>query len=272
MVIDVTACTGCYNCFLACRDEYAGNDYPPYSAAQPIAGQDWLRVLEIERGHYPRPKVFYVAIPCQHCESAPCAGAAEDGAVYRRPDGVVMIDPERARGQGRIVSACPYRVISWNQELSIPQKCTLCAHRLDEGEREPRCVQACPTGALIFGDLADPESEVARAWERAEALHPEFGTDPAVRYIGLPGRFVSGEVVLADCQGECASGVAVLLEGGGQARSSATQTFGNFEFGKLPLNEVFRLTVRHPGYREVTREVITRGDVELGEIVLEPLG
>jgi Fe-S-cluster-containing dehydrogenase component len=77
------------------------------------------------------------------------------------PDGIVIIDPVKAKGQKAIVNSCPYRVIFWNAELEIPQKCTLCAHRLDEGEKQPRCVEACPTGALVFGDLDDPGSEIA---------------------------------------------------------------------------------------------------------------
>ena len=72
LLIDVTKCSGCHNCFLACRDEYYGNDYPPYSAAQPlVAPQFWMQVKEIERGTYPKPKVDYIPLPCQHCETLP---------------------------------------------------------------------------------------------------------------------------------------------------------------------------------------------------------
>ena len=94
MLIDVTRCSGCHNCFLACRDEHYGNEYPGYSAAQPLNGQFWMPVKEVEGGKYPRPRLNYIAIPCQHCQNAPCTDAAKDGAVYRREDGVVMIDPE----------------------------------------------------------------------------------------------------------------------------------------------------------------------------------
>ncbi len=268
MIIDVTNCTGCYNCFLACRDEHAENDYPPYSAAQPVEGQNWMQVREIERGRYPRPKVSYVPTPCMHCQSTPCATRAEDGAVRRRADGIVIFDPGKAKAQEAIVHDCPYRVVSWNEELSIPQKCTLCAHRLDEGEKRPRCVESCPTGALIFGDLDDSTSEVAAGWAKAEPLHPEFGADPLVRYIGLPRRFIAGEVVLADRQGECASGVRVLLEGPGGRRETASDAFGDFEFEDLEVGE-YVLTVEHEGYRARTSGVRLKGDVYLGEILLE---
>lgn len=271
ILIDIKKCSGCYNCFLACRDEFYGNDYPGYSAAQPLHNQFWMQIQEIERGEYPKPKIAYVPKPCLHCADAPCMTAAKDGAVYRRPDGIVMIDPEKAKGQEAIAKGCPYRVIYWNEELQLPQKCTLCAHRLDEGEKQPRCVESCPTGALVFGDLDDTASEIASlaAELPVEDLHPEFATRPSVRYIGLPKRFVAGEIVFAGKEGECAEGVKVTLAGGGVTLSTATDLFGDFEFEGLNKNETYRLTVNAVGYREKMLEIVTRKDVNLGEIVLE---
>ncbi len=125
-MIDVTKCSGCHNCFLACRDEYFGNDYGPYSAPQPLDGQFWMQIKEVERGSYPKPKLDYIPLPCMHCEKAPCIDAAADGAVYRRDDGIVIIDPTKAKGQKAIVNACPYRVIFWNAEL-ISRRSAPCA-------------------------------------------------------------------------------------------------------------------------------------------------
>jgi Fe-S-cluster-containing dehydrogenase component len=85
---------------------------------------------------------------CMHCAEAPCASAAQNGAVRCRPDGIVLIDPEKARGQKHLAQACPYGAISWNEETQLPQKCTLCAHLIDEGWTTTRCAQVCPTGAL----------------------------------------------------------------------------------------------------------------------------
>jgi Fe-S-cluster-containing dehydrogenase component len=267
--IDVTKCTGCYNCFLACRDEYYDNDYPSYSAAQPLDGQFWMQIKEIERGAYPRPKVSYVPTPCQHCESAPCMDAAKDGAVYRRADGIVMIDPDKAKGQDAIVKACPYRVIYWNAEKQLPQKCTLCAHRLDEGDEQPRCVESCPTGALVFGDLDDPASEIATLAAGAEDLHPEYSAQPLVKYVGLPKRFVAGEVVFGDNTGECAQGVSVSLSGGGADIQTKTDVYGDFEFEGLDKNASYRIEVAADGY--VAKQIVftLRKDINLGEIVLE---
>jgi Fe-S-cluster-containing dehydrogenase component len=272
LLIDVTKCSGCHNCFLACRDEYFGNDYSPYSAPQPLDGQFWLKIVEVERGTYPKPRLDYIPTPCMHCETAPCIDAAADNAVYRRPDGVVIIDPQKAKGQKDIVNSCPYRMVYWNADLQVPQKCTLCAHRLDEGEKQPRCVEACPTGALLFGDLDDPTSEIAQAVAAAdvEVYHPEYGTAPVVKYIGLPKRFIVGEVVKRDDLGECAEGVTVsLLEDGEVVAETATDSYGDFEFDGLDKDVSYDVQVELDGYCPMILEVGQKKDVNLGTIYLE---
>jgi Fe-S-cluster-containing dehydrogenase component len=272
-LIDVTKCTGCYNCFLACRDEYCGNEYPGYSAAQPTHHQFWMQITEIERGTYPHPKVDYLAVPCQHCENPTCAAAAIDGAVYTREDGMVMIDPEKAKGQKDIVNSCPYRVIYWNEELQVPQKCTGCSHMIDADEKEPRCVESCPTSALIWGDLDDPNSEIAKtiASKPVEFFHPEYGTSPRVFYVGIPKRMVTGEVILGDKSGECAQGVKVTLMGEGFKLETLSDTFGDFEFEGIDKNKPVKVSVEAAGYAPQDFQVVTNTDVNLGEIVLERL-
>ena len=272
MLIDIEKCNGCYNCFLACRDEYAGNDQPPYSVAQPNAGQYWMNVVEKERGSCPKVKVDYIPLPCLHCRAATCITASPEGAVYRRPDGIVLIDPKKAKGAREIVSTCPHRVIYWNAEKVIPQKCTFCAHLLDQGWKEPRCVAVCPTGALTFGDLDDPKgklSELIRA-SQAEALHPEYGLDPNVMYVGLPKRFIAGEVSLADREDECAEGVTVELQIDGKQKTATTDNYGDFEFNGLASNRQCILRVKHSGYVARELNVSTKTDLNVGEIVLVP--
>ena len=223
-------------------------------------------------GTYPKPKACYVPTPCMHCASAPCMDAAKNGAVYRRPDGIVMIDPQKAIGQDAIVNACPYRVIYWNAEKQLPQKCTLCAHRLDEGDKQPRCVESCPTGALVFGDLDDSGSEIAElaAGGKCQVLHPEYQARPLVQYIGLPKRFVAGEVVFQDNLGQCAQGVTVSLSGGGAKRETKTDLYGDFEFEDLEKNAPYEISIAADGYAPRQVAFTTRKDVNLGEIVLEP--
>jgi Fe-S-cluster-containing dehydrogenase component len=270
MVIDVTRCNGCYNCFLTCRDEYWNNDYPPYSLAQPFSGHFWLRIIERERGKYPRVKVAYTPVLCMHCENPPCVHAAENNAVYKRPDGIVMIDPEKAAGQKQIVGACPYRVIYWNEEKNIPQKCTLCAHLLDQGWKEPRCAEACPTQAMVFGDMDDPKSEISKliASGKAEVIHPEYGLKEKVSYVGLPKRFIAATVIFGD-KDECAGNVNITLTGQGGKQTSATNNFGDFEFEGLEADQQFSVKVEHPGYTPQSFKVQTKADVYLGEIFLK---
>jgi len=272
MVIDITRCNGCYNCFLACRDEYCGNDYPPYSAAQPFAGHFWMRLIEKESGKYPKVKVAYTPVPCMHCENPLCTQVSSHGAVYERPDGIVIIDPEKAVGQKEIVSACPYRVIYWNEEKNIPQKCTFCAHLLDEGWKEPRCVEACPTNALVFGDLEDPDSQISEimASQEVEVLHPEYGLKPRVHYIGLPKRFIAGEVVFGDKEDECAENVRVTLTDKRAKKTVKTDNYGDFEFEGLQPETTYSIRIEHKGYAPKEFHVQTKTDVYLGEIVLSP--
>jgi Fe-S-cluster-containing dehydrogenase component len=269
MVIDIDKCNGCYNCFLACKDEYCGNDYLPYSVSQPMTGHYWMKIAEKERGKFPRVKVSYTAIPCMHCDNATCIKAAQDQAIYKREDGIVIIDPIKAEGKKELISSCPYRVIYWNEEKKVPQKCTFCAHLIDEGWKEPRCVEACPTGALIFGDLNDPESEVSKAMAsgKTESLNPEYRLNEKIRYIGLPKTFIAGSIVYGD-RDECAEGVKVTLEGEGEKKTSLTNNYGDFEFEGLPGGKVYTVKVESPGYKKQRFEVETKTDIYLGDIFL----
>jgi Fe-S-cluster-containing hydrogenase component 2 len=218
-------------------------------------------------------KVAYTVVPCMHCENAPCIEASFNKAVYQRPDGIVIIDPEKARGQRQIVDACPYRVIYWNEEKNIPQKCTFCAHVLDQGWKEPRCVEACPTKALVFGDINDPDSEISKIMAAAkgklEVLHPEYGLTPNVKYIGIPRRFIAGEVVLRDRKDECAVGVKVTLSGKGDAdKVTKTDNYGDFEFEGLDPDKDYTVSIEHGGYSAKKVKVKTNIDTYLGEILL----
>ncbi len=180
MVIDLAICNGCHNCQVSCKDEHVGNDWTPIARPQPDTGQFWNKVINLERGTVPKVMVTYHHSICQHCEDAPCMKACPQEAIYRRPDGIVIIDPEKCRGNQLCLEACPYEnVIYFNDDLNIAQKCTFCAHLLDEGWTETRCSDACPTGAFTFGEEADLKELIARA----ELLKPELPTRPRVYYL-----------------------------------------------------------------------------------------
>jgi Fe-S-cluster-containing dehydrogenase component len=234
-----------------------------------MSGMNWMRVIEKERGEYPKVKVNYIPVTCMQCENPGCMKAAQNGAVYRTKEGIVMIDPVKAKGQKQIINACPYRVIEWNEELELPQKCNLCAHLLANGEKEPRCVESCPSGAMVFGDLDDPNSEISKlvASGKTEALHPEYGLNEKVRYINLPKKFVAGTVIYGDID-ECAVGLTVKLSSNGTTREAKTNDFGDFEFEGLADNEAYTLKIEAPGYQSRTVEAKTLKDVYLGEIIL----
>ena len=190
LIIDVTKCTACFDCFMACKDEFAGQSQLPNSEAQPDTGQYWIFIDEIERGQFPRVKGTFVPQPCMLCEDPLCVKAAKNGAAYKRDDGIVIFDPEKSKGQKQIVTACRYGRAYWNEELGIPQKCTFCAHLLDKGWKEPRCVEICPARVFTFGE----KEELAELIQKAEQLHPEYKTSPAVYYIGLPKNFIAGSI------------------------------------------------------------------------------
>lgn len=269
ILVDMNRCNGCYGCFLACRDEHCGNDHLPYTAAQPYSGHFWMRIAERERGSYPKVKMSYTKILCMHCDEPTCVKQAPD-AVYKRPDGIVIIDPVKAIGRKDILDACPYRVIYWNEEKQLPQKCTMCAHLIDQGWEEPRCVEVCPNKALIFGDFDDPDSEVSKrlAAEKGEALHPEYGLKERVLYLGLPKQFIAGSVIFGDTV-KCAGGVTVSLTGEGEKMKAETNNFGDFEFEGLSRDKEYTVQVRHKGYRSASIKVQPRIDTYLRDIVLQ---
>ena len=148
LIVDVGRCHNSNNCFLSVADEYQGNDHPGYAAEMPKHGHKWIHALRKERGQAPVVDVAYLPTMCQHCDDAPCIKSAKNDAVTKRDDGIVIIDPEKSKGQRHLVDACPYGSIWWNEEKEIPQHWPFDAHLLDRGWKEPRCTQACPTQAL----------------------------------------------------------------------------------------------------------------------------
>jgi len=276
LVCDVKKCEGCYACFMVCKDEFVGNNYPPLSFAQPFPnGHQWLKLREVEYGSGNKVNVDYIPLMCQHCETMPCARMAPEGAVYRRDDNVVIIDPVAAKGCKEIVDDCPYRAVTWNPELQLAQKCTLCAHLLDRGE-VPRCVECCPTEALVFGDTEDPDSAVSKLISgkaaQPEPYKAELQTFPAVKYLNLPKPFIAGEVVYRK-DGNCAEGITVKLSASsnGTTYETTSDFFGNFRFRGLIHNELYTLSISAPGYKPVEIEVRANAAKDLGIIFLESI-
>jgi len=276
IAVDITKCTGCHNCFIACKDEHAGNDYLPYTAAQPREGQDWIRLQEVEQGTGSKVKVDYIPILCQHCGDAPCIKNSPEGTIYRRDDGIVLIDVEKAKGHKEIVRTCPYRAIFWNEESQLPQKCTLCAHMIDNGEMTTRCVESCPNDALVFGDLDDKNSKISKLLaEKADLVEdfkPELECDPSVKYIDLPKYFIAGEVLLTDKPNECLKGAKVTLKSADDSKvvaETTTDFFGDFEFKRLEREKEYVVVAEYDGYKKAEITVRMNASKNLGVIMLE---
>jgi Fe-S-cluster-containing dehydrogenase component len=263
-VIDVARCSGCYNCQLACKDEHCGNDWTPYAKPQPDVGQFWLKVEPHECGTIPKVKVHYIPRLCNHCDDAPCIAAAPD-TVYRREDGLVIIDPEKAAGNKALAESCPYGVIYWNDELQVAQKCTGCAHLLDAGAKLPRCVEACPTDAFMFGT----EDELRDVIAKAESPGPETSHGPRVHYLNVPKRFIAG-TVYDPVDKEVIIGATCRLASAGEERTAVTDEYGDFWFKDLPDGPTYDLTIEAAGFAPKTfAGLCPAEDINLGDIPLE---
>ncbi len=265
LVIDISKCNGCYNCQIACKDEHVDNNWSPYARPQPDTGQFWMKVTDIVRGSVPKVKISYMHDICQHCDDAPCITACQQNAIYKRGDGIVIIDPEKCAGSKDCIKACPYGVIYFNEELNISQKCTMCAHLLDKGWKDPRCVEVCPTGALTFGE----EDDLKELIDKAEVLHPEFKTSPRIYYIGLPGRFIAGAIYDPE-EDECIEGATVTLTDMETGKKYVTETdnYGDFWLEKLNIG-TYSLIIEKDGYRlKEIKSISTEKDVNLGDIEL----
>lgn len=257
VVIDIAECEDCNNCLLACKDEHVENTWTGYAAPQPKHGHRWIDIMRAERGQFPLLDVAYRPTMCMHCDDAPCMKASP-GAVYKREDGIVIIDPNKAKGQKDLVKSCPYHMIFWNEAEQTPQKCTLCAHLLDEGWKQPRCVQACPTGALRVQYVEDSEFARTVKAEQLEVLHPELNSVPRVYYKNMyryTKCFIAGSVaVQKDGVVDCAAGVRVtLLQGKQKIGEAVTDTFGDFKFDRLePGSSNYVIEIQAAGYEKET--------------------
>lgn len=210
MVIDLTRCTGCTGCEMACKAE---NSTPP--------GVTWCRVEFLEMGNYPDSNRLSIPLSCMQCEKPECERVCPTGATHQRKDGIVEVDANKCIGCGSCIIACPYgaRYLLEEKRTYFPgyttpfeeqgykrfqvgtvSKCDFCAHRIDDGRRmglvpgvdreaTPACVINCWAKARIFGDLNDPNSEVSRLVQTGQAvqLKSETSLDPRVFYLA-PGR------------------------------------------------------------------------------------
>lgn len=264
-VVDVSKCNGCYNCQVACKDEHCGNDWSPYAKPQPDTGQFWMKVTETVHGSVPKVKMSYLARLCMHCKNAPCMSKCPEHAIYRREDGLVLVDVEKCSGCMNCVDNCPYGVIYYNEDLKLAQKCTGCAHLLDKGWKEPRCVDACATGALRFGE----QDELKELIANAEVMHEDYGTSPRVYYLNMPKKFIAGTLFDPE-EDEVLIGAEMTLqnEATGEVFKVKTDEFGDFWFKNLEVGS-YSLWAEIGGYlTKFIEHINTEKDVNVGDLAL----
>lgn len=212
MVIDLKKCTGCQTCFVSCKME---NFLP--------AGVSWNHVYDYETGKYPHVKRNFLPTLCMHCQNPKCQEVCPSGATVQRDDGIVHIDYKKCIGCRYCLIACPYQSRFYNEkiksyfeagvtpheqfpyslrasfqqhEVGVVSKCTFCVHRIDRGLRKnlkpgmdaeatPACVVNCPAQARYFGDLNDPDSQVAQLIRKRAGyqLQKHSGAEPSVYYL-----------------------------------------------------------------------------------------
>jgi molybdopterin-containing oxidoreductase family iron-sulfur binding subunit len=194
LLIDTTKCgNGCNDCVTACNTEngLTGETGPQDS--------QWIRKVDIKdlRTGY----VQSLPMMCQHCENPPCVDVCPTSASMKRADGIVLVDRHTCIGCRYCMMACPYKARSFvhepltDQNPEVPrgkgcvESCTFCVQRVDRDE-QPACVEACNKqghGAMIFGDLKDPESELNKALKSASSIEvrADLALNTGVRYQGI---------------------------------------------------------------------------------------
>ena len=195
LVIDLNVCVGCHACVTSCKEWNTSGSAGPLAdqnayGANPT-GTFFNRVQTYEAGVFPATETIHFPKSCLHCEDPPCVPVCPTGASYKRKeDGIVLVDYDKCIGCKYCAWACPYGAREVDEERHVMTKCTLCVDRIyDMGmpkeDRQPACVKACPTGARLFGDVKDPDSEVSRAIRErgGYSLQPEWGTRPANQYL-----------------------------------------------------------------------------------------
>lgn len=271
LIVDVAGCSNCGNCTLAVKDEYVGNDFPGYSAAQPDAGHKWFWVDRIVRGSGSAIDVAHIPKACNHCDEAPCIKAAPD-AVSKRNDGIVIIDPNKAFGRKELVDACPYGAISWNANSQLPQIWTFDAHLLDSGWTAPRVTQVCPTGCLNAMKVTDEEMGNLAQREDLKVLKPTLRAKPRIYYKNLwraEEHFVAGNVVKWDKNGQLANVVGIevcLLLNEKLVRTARTNDFGDFKFDQIAKGNSFELSVSTPEGKVCVGRGVVDESLNLGSL------
>ena len=199
LVIDLDICVGCHACAVACKEWNDGGQFGPLPDRDAYGTEPrgvWFNrvhsyAVEQKTPAGSREMTAHFPRSCLHCETPACVTVCPTGASYKRAeDGIVLVDADKCIGCQLCAWACPYGAREFSEKKGTMQKCTLCVDRiynetLDEADRQPACVMACPTRARHFGDLGDAESAISKlvAERDGYALMPQFDYKPVNRYL-----------------------------------------------------------------------------------------
>ncbi|MEJ2248511.1 MAG: 4Fe-4S dicluster domain-containing protein [Candidatus Lokiarchaeota archaeon] len=176
-IIDQERCIGCDACTIACNIEREGSQWFIKVETQNSNQKD------TPTGKFPKLDMIFLPKLCNHCEDPPCLKSCPVEAISKRNDGIVVIDEEKCIGCKDCVEACPYRVMYFDENRSLAEKCNLCAHRIDIGLK-PFCAVCCEGQAIYFGDFNNPKSKVSRILSENKLfrLKVELSTNPIIYY------------------------------------------------------------------------------------------
>ncbi len=195
MLVDTSKCAdGCDACVNACNEEHGIEDF-----GRPNTDPQWIRKVELKDKQ--TGKEYSLPLMCQHCENPPCVDVCPTGASFKRADGIVLVDKHICIGCRYCMMACPYKARSFvhenlsNQKSYSPrgkgtvESCTFCVHRVDD-DRTPACVEACVAEghqAIVFGDLNNPESEIAQRARTVSSrqIREDLNLNTGVRYEAI---------------------------------------------------------------------------------------
>lgn len=181
MVIDTAHCVGCQTCTVSCKISNEVPDGTRWNHLESLDGD----VLYQPTGSFPRPRLAFRPMLCNHCEDPACVKHCPTGAMHKDADtGIVSVNGDVCIACGYCTWTCPYNAPSMDAQAHVMSKCTFCKDRIAAG-LAPYCVASCPANARVFGDLNDSESDVSKLMQQGHArpFMAEMGTHPSVYYV-----------------------------------------------------------------------------------------
>ena len=264
LAVDLDKCMRCYSCFVACKQENNVDDGIQFTRVYTVGPT-------IYKQYYWKPTIHFLSLQCNHCDSPACAVVCPVHAITKRADGIVFLDENLCIGCQKCVAACPYGIPQFNAGKFVAEKCNMCTQRIDQG-LTPSCVKHCLTHARVFGDLNDPNSDVSKLLAAGGLpYHPEYGTSPTTRYLGLPTPLMAVAAIDGakdEVLESCTVTLTDLLSGDTQKLTS--DEWGDIQFEGISRNRTYSLKAEKDGYLPKFLGVVNFTEDVLVEMKLFP--